>query len=372
MAEVGYSFLMATHVLAVDLFSGPGGLTLGMKAAGVEPICAVEMRPEAVETYKKHTPDAEHHCKDIREVSFLKYRGAARLLYGGPPCQPYSTGGLRKGSKDGRDMIPAFLAAINEVKPEAVVMENVPGLVVASRIHYLYGVLQSLQLLGYTPAWRVLNASHYGVPQNRRRLFVVALKGRSFWFPKPTHGPDADRPVVPTSSVVSISEPLGEPPDCPVVYAKYPDTRPSPYAGQLYNGGGRPIDLSKPCHTILASAGGYKTHWVDTEDVAPKYHQHLRAGGAPWEGAVPGARRLTVEESALIQTFPAWLTFAGKRSAQYTQIGDAVPPMLAEQLARAVLAQMEGGNADESTHLPSMGAPGYISDPLFCVGSEWE
>ena len=341
---------MSACVRAIDLFSGPGGLTLGMKAAGIEPLCAVEKRPDAVETYKKHTPEAEHHCGDIRDVNLTRYRGAARLLYGGPPCQPFSTGGLRKGSKDSRDMIPAFLAAVEAVRPEAVLMENVPGLVVASRINYLEDVLKSFRDLGYTPSWRVLTASHYGVPQSRRRLFVVGMRGRCFWFPKPTHGPEG-KPLIPTSAVVSIHAPLGEPPDCPVVYAKYPDLRPSPYAGQIYNGGGRPIDLSKPCHTVLASAGGYKTHWVDTQNIAPQYHEHLRAGGAPWSGTVPGARRLTVEESALIQTFPKWLTFAGKRSSQYTQIGDAVPPVLAEHMARALVAQMEGASPGEATHL---------------------
>ena len=251
-------------------------------------------------------------------------------------------------------MLPAFLAAIETVQPDAVFMENVPGLVVASRIHYLYGVLNSLRKLGYVPAWRVVNASQYGVPQNRRRLIVVGLKGRSFWFPRPTHGTDAPKPLIPASSVLSLKRPLGEAPACPVVYAKYPDLRPSPYAGHIYNGGGRPIDLSRPCPTILASAGGYKTHWVDTENIAPKYHEHLFGGGAPWEGEVPGARRLTVEESALLQTFPPSLTFAGRRSAQYTQIGDAVPPMLAEHLGRALVAQMQGDTPDESTHLPPL------------------
>lgn len=346
---------------AIDLFSGPGGLTLGMKAAGVDPICSVEVRRDAVETYKKHTPEADHHCCDIRNVDFTRYRGAARLLYGGPPCQPFSTGGLRKGSNDSRDMLPAFLATVETVKPEAVLIENVPGLVVASRIHYLHGVLDNLRRLGYTPAWRVLNASHYGVPQNRKRLFVVGLRNRTFWFPKPTHGQDADNPLLPVSSVVDSTRPLGEPPECPVVYAKYPDLRPSPYAGHVYNGGGRPLDLSKPCFTILASAGGYKTHWVDTENIAPKYHKHLREGGSPWEGRVPGARRLTVEESSLIQTFPRSLSFAGKRSSQYTQVGDAVPPMLAEHLGRELVAQMEGDAPDESTHL----APNVASELLW-------
>ena len=191
-----------------------------------------------------------------------------------------------------------------------------------------------------------------------RATFVRSgFKNQLFWFPKPTHGPGTSNPLVPTSSVVSLKKPLGEPPDCPVVYAKYPDLRLSPYAGQIYNGGGRPIDLSKPCHTILASAGGYKTHWVDTQEVAPKYHRHLKDDGIPWEGTVPGARRLTLEESALIQTFPRSLLFAGRRSSQYTQVGDAVPPMLAEHLGRAIVAQMQGEIPTEVTHLPAAEAP---------------
>lgn len=336
---------------AIDLFSGPGGLTLGMKAAGVEPILSVEMRPDTVETFRRHTPDIDHFCGDIRDFNFAKYRGTVELIYGGPPCQPFSTGGLRRTIDDKRNMIPAFLSAIKAVQPLAVLMENVPGLTVASRVSYLHEVLHAMNDLGYTPAYRVLNASHYGVPQNRRRLFIVCLRQRAFWFPKPTHGPGCQRPIVPSSTVLSIKKPLGEPPNCPVVYAKYPDLRPSPYAGQLYNGGGRPIDLTKPSPTILASAGGYKTAWIDTNGMAPRYHAHLRAGGTPWEGQVPGARRLTVEESALLQTFPKDMVFIGPRSKQYTQVGDAVPPVLAEVLARALVTQIRGNEPSEADSL---------------------
>ena len=137
-------------------------------------------------------------------------------------------------------------------------------------------------------------------------------------------------------------EPIGEAPNCPVKFARYPDLRPSPYAGHIYNGGGRPIDPNGPCHTVLASSGGYKTHWVDTENVAPEYHAHLKSGGAPRKGCVPGARRLSVEECAIIQTFPRELHFSGKRSAQYTQIGDAVPPDLAFVVARSIYFQLKG------------------------------
>jgi DNA (cytosine-5)-methyltransferase 1 len=128
--------------------------------------------------------------------------------------------------------------------------------------------------------------------------------------------------------------------------------RPSPYAGQVYNGGGRPVDPEGPCHTILASSGGYKTHWIDTLGVAPEYHAHLKKGGSPREGEVPGARRLSVEECVRIQTFPDDLIFHGKRSSQYTQVGDAVPVILAQVLASSVFFQLTGASNDQHLLLP--------------------
>jgi len=239
-------------------------------------------------------------------------------------------------------------------------MENVPGLGSSSRIHYLNYILNSISELGYSPSWKIVNSAHYGVPQNRRRLFVLALRNRAPWFPMPTHGPDKPNALVPSGSVVSHI-PIGEPLDCPVVYAKHPDPRPSPYAGLVYNGGGRPINLEAPCPTILASAGGYKTHWVDTEEIAPAYTRHLLNGGTPRDGLVPGARRLTVKESALIQSFPEDLEFAGSRSSVYTQVGDSVPPILAEKIAECLIEQMLGLIPDTNTHVkPNTFQPSLI------------
>lgn len=247
-------------------------------------------------------------------------------------------------------MFPEFMRALREVQPAAFLAENVPGLATRNRIHYLAGLLNEFEELGFNVSWHVVSAADYGVPQKRRRLIIVGMRNGSFWFPKPTHGPNAEAPHVASGTVIDKHKPLGEPPDCPVVYAKYPDPRRSPYAGHVYNGGGRPIDLEAPCHTILASAGGYKTHWVDTLDVAPTYSAHLMAGGDPREGSVPGARRMTLEESALIQTFPADMWFAGSRSSQYTQVGDAVPPKLAYALGEALRLQLEGKRAEPETH----------------------
>ncbi|MCF6200190.1 MAG: DNA cytosine methyltransferase [Hyphomicrobiaceae bacterium] len=336
----------------LDLFSGPGGMTLGFKRAGIEPLVCVEKRKDAVETYSWHTPDADHFCSDIRTIDFHKYAGKIDIVYGGPPCQPFSTGGLQRGTSDPRNMFPEFIRVLSEVKPAVFVAENVPGLTTRKRIQYLVGLITEFEEMGFNVSWRVLYSADYGVPQKRRRLFIVGFRDGDFWFPNPTHGPTTNR-LYKTSGEIISHEPFGEPPDCPVVFAKYPDTRRSPYAGQVYNGGGRPIDMAAPCHTILAAAGGYKTHWIDTQNIAVEYNRHLLSGGEPWSGEVPGARRMTIEESALIQSFPAGMKFAGSRSSQYTQVGDAVPPDLAEVVARAVVEQLEGGSVSPLTHLPS-------------------
>jgi DNA (cytosine-5)-methyltransferase 1 len=318
-----------------------------MKAAGVTTVCAVEMDPQRVATYAGHTPGAVLISADVRTVNLAGYRGKVELVYGGPPCQPFSSGGLRKAAADERDMIPSFIQAIREVKPRAFLMENVPGLAVGERVGYLSRIVDELEKLSFLVSWGVLNAADYGVPQKRRRLFVVGLRHRRFQFPEPTHGPGRARRHVAVKEVLPAHQ-IGEPNPSRVFYAKNPDLRPSPYDGHLFNGGGRPINRDEPCHTILASAGGNKTHFSDEQGLVPEYHRHLLAGGEPRTGTLPGARRLTVLESAVIQTFPRDIGFSGPRSSQYHQVGDAVPPLLGEVLGRALLEQMGVEGADDA------------------------
>lgn len=327
----------------VDIFSGPGGLSIGLRRAGFDVEACVEFKRDAVETYARHHPEAVHYNSDIREIDFSKYKGRIDFVVGGPPCQPFSIGGLRKTSGDSRNMLPEYLRCLSEIRPVAFLMENVPGLAQKRAQLYFESVLAQMSEMGYKLNWAVLNSADYGIPQKRRRLFILGSQITQLRFPAPTHGPGTANKHLSALKVLG-PEPIGEAPKTPVKYAKCPDLRPSPYAGHIYNGGGRPLDPHSPCHTILASSGGYKTHWIDVEGIAPKYHAHLKSGGEPWEGEVPGARRLSVEECSIIQTFPRNFEFAGSRSSQYTQVGDAVPPDFAFVLARSVFSQLNGGS----------------------------
>lgn len=327
----------------IDLFSGPGGLSIGLRRAGFDVRACVEFKRDAIETYSRHHSEADHFNVDIREMDFTPYRGKFDFLAGGPPCQPFSIGGLRKGNDDSRNMVPEFLRCLEEIQPNAFLMENVPGLIQKRARPYFDSVIARMSSLGYKLNWAVLSSADYGIPQKRRRLFILGSKNIQLRFPAPSHGPGLNNGYVSALSVLGDC-PIGIAPNSPVKFAKYPDLRPSPYAGHIYNGGGRPLDPNGPCHTILASSGGYKTHWIDTQNIAPKYHAHLKKGGKPWEGCVPGARRLSVEECAIIQTFPRELTFAGPRSSQYTQVGDAVPPDFSFILARSIYFQLNSGS----------------------------
>lgn len=332
----------------LDLFCGAGGLSLGFQQAGFQTAAAVEIDKFSAKTFSGHTPEAYLVNSDVKEIDFNEYRGKVDIVIGGPPCQPFSTGGLRKAKEDERDMVPEFIRAISKIRPMAFVMENVPGLMTGDRKNYLREIMHALYNLGYEVNSSVLKAEEYGVPQKRRRLFVVGIKNKKFYFPEATHGNYADMPVVAAGEILS-DKPLGSPNNSKVFYAKKVDIRPSPYHGLLFNGGGRAIDLSNPAPTIISSAGGNKTHFIDTLGVVPEYHAYLRSGGIPREGEVPGCRRITAKESALIQTFPEEIAFAGPASAQYRQIGNAVPPLLAFTVAKSLKNQMY---SDHVIHMP--------------------
>lgn len=331
---------------SLDLFAGAGGLSLGLKDAGWDTAAALEYSADAAATYRKNFPKVRVLQEDVHGVDFSQWRGVVDLVAGGPPCQPFSVAGNQRAAEDPRDCIPQFVRAVREVQPQFFLMENVFGLMATRHEPYLQSTLTSLRNLGYTVRAAVLDAADFGVPQHRRRLFVLGSKNGTLFFPVPTHGQQGEK------SYVTAGEALkNTPPDIPnkakVTYAKSPILRQSPYAGMLVNGGGRPINLAEPSQTMPASAGGNRTHILDPNGVFLDYHTHLVSGGEARRGLVEDVRRLTVRESARLQSFPDSFEFLGGQSARYRQVGNAVPPLLAKAVALALYEL--ASNAEEAS-----------------------
>jgi DNA (cytosine-5)-methyltransferase 1 len=320
----------------LELFSGAGGLALGLKQAGWNHVAAVEMDPIAATTFRQNIPNCNVMVENIRDINFSKFNMSIDLVAGGPPCQPFSVAGHQKASDDARDCVPDFIRVVGQVQPQMFLMENVAGLAMARHRAYLRNVLTRLEKLGFIVRHEVLDAADFGVPQHRKRLIIVGTK----------HIPFSFSAIRKASKFVPARAVLSEfPPDqenrAIVTYAKNPVMRPSPFAGMMVNGGGRPINLDAPCQTIPASAGGNRTHIVDWNGVLIRYHDRLLSGGMPLKGNVKGVRRLSVRESARLQTFPDTFDFFGTHSAQYRQIGNAVPPQLGKSIGEALLKMLD-------------------------------
>lgn len=322
----------------IDLFSGAGGLSLGLKMAGWKTLVASDYDQAACATFRRNFESVEVIAGDVRAAEWSHLKGKVDLVAGGPPCQPFSVAGNQKAHQDERDMLPEFVRAVREIMPKMLLMENVAGLTTVKNLPYFELKLAELTDLGYDVHFKVLNAADFGVPQGRLRVIVLGSLAGKPSFPFATHGTKS-KPYVSAHAALE-GTPYDEPNLAIITYAKNPILRPSPWAGMLVNGGGRPINLSEPSQTIPASAGGNRTHIIDRDGVLLDYHSHLLSGKKPREGIVKGVRRLTLRESARLQSFPDDFVFSGQKSAQYRQVGNAVPPLLAKAVGKSLIDQL--------------------------------
>lgn len=352
----------------VSLYSGAGGLDLGFARAGFQPVFANDIDAHAVATYNTlefvQDPDwieAAAQFKghravsgDVRVMAEDLSEGDADLVIGGPPCQGFSVAGRMNPNDPRSRHVFDFLGLVARVKPRAFVMENVAALARNKRWKDVIAALQASAAPNYKVQLVVLNASHFGVPQARERMFLIGV---------PLGGPDLVIGEGPTKlspptvrgAIGSMSE-AGLPGNdsvctAAITLAKAPVLRRSPYAGMLFNGQGRVMNLDRPAPTLPASMGGNRTPIVDVGSLrrgsAPwveTYHQRLFVEReAPLSDLPPEAslRRITVEEAAALQTFPKDVAWQGRQSARFRQIGNAVPPMLGYHVARAVRSVLD-------------------------------
>lgn len=200
---------------AIDLFAGGGGLTVGLKRAGFNVISAVEIEQHAFSTYKANHPEVQAYKQDIRTItgkSLLKtsQSGKINLLSGCPPCQGFSSLTSKYRRNDPRnELVSEMSRLVEEIKPSAVMMENVPGLSQKGNLLFEDFILK-LKNLGYIVNWSVLQVADYGVPQNRRRLVLLAGLGFSISLPKRTHSRTGGKGLLPWRT---LRDAIGEMPE---------------------------------------------------------------------------------------------------------------------------------------------------------------
>ena len=323
-------------------------MDLGFIKAGYTPIWANDIDKHAVATYNDLMSGHSATLGDILTHPVwdtLPEPGAADLVIGGPPCQGFSVAGKMDPDDPRSRHVWTFMEVVKKLSPKAFVLENVKSLAAIGRWASLIDDLkESTREVGYEPSVWVLNAAHYGVPQARERMFLVGTRDGCALPPTPT---TKDNPPTVRSKLASLPA-YGTPGNntrcaAKVTLAKNPVIRKSPYAGMLFNGQGRPLNLDAPSLTLPASMGGNRTPIVDQEALENgvphwvlAYHKHLQEGGEPLTEVPNRLRRITVEEAAAMQTFPSGTTWHGANTSKYRLIGNAVPPELAYRVAKVV------------------------------------
>ena len=376
---------------SIELFSGAGGLALGLEAAGFAHVALVERNKDACATLRLNRPEWNLIESDVRKVNFSEL-GNVDLVAGGPPCQPFSIGGKAHGYDDLRDMFPQAVRAVRELRPRAFMFENVRGLLRQAFSNYVEYIrlqltypdfpispnvswdknLQRLQKhhtssgradgLTYQVSIHLANAADFGVPQHRHRVFFVGFRSdldAKWFFPSASANSDellrskyvsgeywtehgkTKPPTVPLKMQARVARitkelMLGSPGRWKTVRDALKGL-PHPTAGGNY-----------PNHLFQAGARSYAGHTGSTLDEPSKA---LKAG----DHGVPGGenmlnygngkvRYFSVRESARIQTFPDDYVFAGSWTESMRQLGNAVPVLLAQAVATSIHTHLQALN----------------------------
>ena len=334
----------------IDLFCGCGGLSLGFERAGIDVLVGIDVWRDAIETFKFNHKKSKGICADLSvlEPSGIEKELNGReidVIIGGPPCQGFSVAGKRIVDDDRNKLYKNFVRFVKYFDPKAFMMENVPNVLSIGGGTVRDSIIKDFSELGYKVSFKVMLASDYGVPQNRRRAVFVGLKnGKDFIFPKPIAG-----------NKVTSSDAISDLPDATVRDGDaYPNEAKSEYqklmrmgSPGLYN---HRITIhkeqTKKIISLVPDGGNYKdlpeelqqtrkVHiaWTRLDSTKPSFtidcghnhHFHYIYNRVP-----------TVRESARIQSFPDSFIFCGCLGSQLRQVGNAVPPLMAAEIAKEI------------------------------------
>ncbi len=338
-------------IVGIDLFCGAGGMTLGAEQAGVKIIYAVEKCPHAAATYHLNFPSIPIHVGDIREVCELppKPQDARTVLFGGPPCQGFSTSNQRTRNAQNKNnwLFEEFIRLVRLWQPDWVVMENVKGITETDGGRFLTAVLEAFESAGYTTTFDLLNAVDFGVPQRRTRAFFVGSRhGDAYTFPQPT-----------TRKPITVGKAIDDLPKlnngAAIDKLPYSCKATSDYARKLRNGSSTVAGnlVTKNAQYVLeryahVPLGG---NWADIpESLFGNYTNRERCHTGIYRRLDPSKpsvvignfrknmlihpkenRGLSIREAARIQSVPDHFQLSGSIGFQQQQVGNMVPPLLA-------------------------------------------
>ncbi len=313
--------LQGPRLSAVELCAGAGGQAIGLERAGFAHEALVDVDADCCSTLRLNRPEWRVIQADLNTFSGAEFYGVD-LLAAGLPCPPFSIAGRQLGEADERDLFPAALRIIDEVRPRGIMVENVKGLLGQAFRGHRERTSTALRQMGYEPLWRLLNASDYGVPQLRPRLVLVALRCTdlaAFSWPRPMRGPRR-----------TVGEALLD--------------------LMAANGWERADEWARCAGDVAPTlVGGSRKH--GGPDLGPTRARQAWAQlcvdglGVADEAPPPGFRgvpRLTLRMAARVQGFPDEWRFAGGKTAAYRQIGNAFPPPVGHAVADRVRAALLG------------------------------
>ncbi|MEA5597151.1 DNA cytosine methyltransferase [Rivularia sp. UHCC 0363] len=380
--------------IAVDLFAGAGGMTLGFEQAGFDVLAAVELDPIHCAIHEFNFPFWSILCAGVQNISGEEIRKRSQIknreidvVFGGSPCQGFSMIGKRALDDPRNSLVFHFLRLILELQPKYFVFENVPGLTVGEHKKFLSEVIEEFQKKGYQVEanYRVLNATNYGVPEDRARLFILGCR-QGFNLPKypqPLTQPKTSKkskyivnnlslPATPT-----VWDAIGDLPevenysqliDRDWVIAEY--GKPSDYSSQLrgflliendysYQRSFNYSYLTSSTRTKHSSQSRQRFQQTEPGKSEPVSHFYklaidgvcntLRAGTPSNRGAFTSPRPIhpitprciTVREAARLHSYPDWFRFHITKWHGFRQIGNSVPPFLAKAVATEIIRTLE-------------------------------
>ncbi len=340
----------------LDIFCGAGGFSCGMEQAGFEVVAGVDNDEKALKTFEYNHKNAIAVNYDLSNINNDLFRvldpitkDGIDVLVGGPPCQGFSIAGKRLVDDPRNKLWLAYIKIIDRYKPKVIFLENVPTIVSVNKGKVAEKIIDSFREYGYEVSQKILVASDYGVPQNRKRAFFVATKKGlpSFTFPKSlceyitTEEAISDLPLLNDSLGLEEVSYIVEPQN------KYQKEIRKESRVILNHSAVNHTDKTKDIISLVPDGGNYKDlpeHLKNTRkvniawtrmnskktcftiDAGHNHHFHYKANRVP-----------TVRECARIQSFPDTFKFIGTRTSQYRQVGNAVPPLLGLALAKESL-----------------------------------